>query len=189
MTAATLIILGLGNPGRAYAGTRHNAGMLFLDYLAPEAEWRREKLGEYERAEFSLETGQICLLVKPQTFMNRSGESLRFLQKRYPELTGAQLVVAHDDLDLKFGTWKTQFGRGPHGHHGLESLYQARGGSADFWHYRIGIEARAGATQGEATNLPKIRGQDYVLQRFTVNELSELEVVFAALAKQLRALH
>lgn len=162
------IIIGLGNPGSQYAQTRHNVGQQFLDFAWPNLAWKFEKLGQYVCA-LSPAPHQ-AILVKPQTYMNRSGDALRFLQKKYEGMRAEQLVVVHDDLDLTLGSWKVQLGTGPHGHNGLESLYAAWG-STNFWHVRIGIDGRAGDRSIPSTA--------YVLQPFTPVEREKLQAVFA----------
>lgn len=172
------IIIGLGNPGVEYVKTRHNVGMQFLDYLSPGVIWQNEKLGSYRYCYVdllpSVETGTI--LVKPQTFMNLSGNSLKFLKKKYLNLTGDKLLVVHDDLDLELGSWKLHFSKGPLGHNGLESLYQ-EWGSKEFWHLRIGIDNRE--------TLSRELGRDYVLRNFSPQENEIKLSIFATIRNQL----
>jgi PTH1 family peptidyl-tRNA hydrolase len=176
MSKPSKIIVGLGNPGSQYALTRHNVGQQYLDFCCPQVEWQYEKLGQYQFA-LPAEYPDL-LLVKPQTYMNRSGESLRFLKKKYSDLNSEQLVVVHDDLDVSVGAWKMQMSKGPHGHNGLESLYQAWG-STNFWHLRIGIDGRAGDRSVPSTA--------YVLQTFSPIELETIRSVFAEIKLHLLA--
>jgi PTH1 family peptidyl-tRNA hydrolase len=128
------LIVGLGNPGREYEATRHNAGFWFADLAA-------RRLG----ASFALERGfqgqlakaggRWCL--KPQTYMNRSGQSVAALARFY-RIEPEEILVAHDELDLPPGQVKLKKGGGHAGHNGLKDIV-AQLGSADFWRLRIGI--------------------------------------------------
>ena len=136
MSTATPIrlVAGLGNPGREYAQTRHNAGFWFADGLAAKL-----------RAAFSHESkfvGDVAKagdvrIVKPATFMNLSGQSVSALARFFDVAPDAILVV-HDELDLKAGEVKLKFGGGHAGHNGLRDI-QAQIASPDFWRLRIGI--------------------------------------------------
>jgi len=128
------LVAGLGNPGREYANTRHNAGFWFADELAG-------KLG----APFSRETkfgGELAKagnlrLLKPMTFMNLSGRSVAAVA-RFFTLAPEEVLVVHDELDLLPGKAKMKLGGGHAGHNGLRDI-EAQLGSADYWRLRIGI--------------------------------------------------
>lgn len=154
------LIVGLGNPGREYERSRHNAGFLVVDELA-----RRHKARVWDRAAKSL-TGRIRLddaeliLAKPQTMMNLSGQALKALRAKY----GAPLermIVVHDELDLPFGRLRIRKGGSSAGNHGLDSVIASLG-TKDFARLRFGI----GKPPGE--------GIDYVLSPFTESELAQL---------------
>lgn len=153
------IYVGLGNPGKQYQQTRHNAGFLFVDTLAEELAlaWKFEKKFNAELAS----KRDDVFLIKPQTFMNNSGQALRaFLDYLKIDLQGPfvgpeDLIVVHDDLDLALGTYKFQKGTGPKDHNGLQSIYQHLG-TREFWHLRLGIDSRGGQRI--------ISPADYVLQ-------------------------
>jgi peptidyl-tRNA hydrolase, PTH1 family len=121
------VIVGLGNPGRSYERTRHNAGYLVADELAKRhgGSWRRKK-----KAEAAPVTLGNATLLKPTTFMNNSGSAVADYR---PE----DLIVVHDDLDLEAGTVRVKFGGGAGGHNGLRSIIQRVGN--DFVRVRIGI--------------------------------------------------
>jgi peptidyl-tRNA hydrolase, PTH1 family len=123
------VVVGLGNPGRSYERTRHNAGYLVVDELAKRhgGSWRKRK--KAEAAPLSLGLENITLL-KPTTFMNNSGSALAYYG---PE----DLIVVHDDLDLEAGTVRVKVGGGAGGHNGLRSIIQNLGN--DFVRVRIGI--------------------------------------------------
>jgi PTH1 family peptidyl-tRNA hydrolase len=132
----TRLIVGLGNPGRRYAATLHNAGFLAIDRIAESlgARWRAA-------AAASLATGEIggrhVVLVKPMTFMNLSGDAVAPLYRKHAD-GPEDLVVLHDDLDLPVGAVRLKRGGGTGGHNGLRSLKE-RLGTADFLRIRVGI--------------------------------------------------
>ncbi len=128
------LVAGLGNPGRDYANTRHNAGFWFADALAA-------KLGAAFAAESKFsghiaKTGDVRI-VKPATYMNLSGRSVATLARFFTIDPGAILVV-HDELDLKPGEVKMKLGGGHAGHNGLRDIH-AQLASAEYWRLRIGI--------------------------------------------------
>jgi len=136
MSTATPIrlVAGLGNPGREYADTRHNAGFWFADLLAAKlcATLRHESkfAGEVAKA------GTVRI-VKPGTFMNLSGRSVSALAQFF-DIAPEEILVVHDELDLKAGEVKMKFGGGHAGHNGLRDI-QAQIASPEFWRLRIGI--------------------------------------------------
>jgi len=133
----TYVIAGLGNPGPKYQWTRHNAGFLFLDRLA-----HLQNLS-ITRASFSGLAGEWkykdnrLVLLKPQTFMNLSGRAVMQALQFY-KLPLSHLIVAHDELDLPFGTVRLKQGGGHGGHNGLRSIMEQLG-KGDFTRLRIGI--------------------------------------------------
>lgn len=166
------IFVGLGNPGKKYEHTRHNVGFLALDSLFKQANFHQapkfkallDKIQPHK---------EICLLLKPQTFMNDSGVSVQSLlnfykikpQDKVGQKIFPNLYIIHDDLDIIFGQYKIQFGKGPKIHHGLLSIYQHLG-TDQFWHVRIGVDNRNGNR-----SMP---GSNYVLSDFTKEELVKL---------------
>lgn len=134
---STFIIAGLGNPGPNYQWTRHNAGFLFLDRLANlENISISRKTFSGLAGEWSYE-GNRHVLLKPQTFMNISGRSIMQALQFY-KLPLSRLIVAHDDLDLPFGTVRLKQGGGHGGHNGLRSIMEQLG-KGEFIRLRIGI--------------------------------------------------
>ena len=159
--AAVKIILGLGNPGREHARTRHNAGYEVVDLLA--ARWGidlgRERFGVLH-GEGTLD-GERVVLGKPLRYMNLSGEPARsFLQYRGAE--PADLAVIHDDMDLPCGRLKLKWGGGHGGHNGLRSLLSHLG-TGDFARVRVGV------------GRPERRAVDHVLGRFSPEERARVE--------------
>jgi PTH1 family peptidyl-tRNA hydrolase len=138
------LVLGLGNPGPRYAFTRHNAGFICLDLLAQEFKGRfsdsQKGLGKKINAdtcEISIDSKKV-LLIKPQTFMNLSGESLRALFFEGSHYQRVPLTVVHDEIDLDFGKVKIKKGGGDAGHNGLASI-RAHLGNGDFLRVRLGV--------------------------------------------------
>jgi PTH1 family peptidyl-tRNA hydrolase len=132
------LIVGLGNPGRQYEKTRHNAGFLFLDYLVSEfgGVWGKESRFEGFLAEVQIDNGKVILL-KPDTFMNRSGQAVGKVV-RYYKLSPENVLVIHDELDFDVGVAKLKKGGGHAGHNGLKDII-AHLGSSEFYRLRIGI--------------------------------------------------
>jgi PTH1 family peptidyl-tRNA hydrolase len=132
------LIVGLGNPGRQYEKTRHNAGFLFLDTLATElgCAWANESRFQGLFAEGSVANGKVMLL-KPDTFMNRSGLSVGKVV-RYYKLLPEEILVVHDELDFNPGVIKLKKDGGHAGHNGLRDII-AHLGSKEFYRLRLGI--------------------------------------------------
>lgn len=136
MDAPIRIIVGLGNPGRDYAETRHNVGFMVLDRLARRfgAEWKTDKARKGELA-----AGPGVLLIKPQTFMNCSGECVGPLM-RYYKFTPEQVLVIYDDISFPVGTMRLRATGSAGGHNGMKSLIAHLGGEK-FPRLRVGIGA------------------------------------------------
>ncbi len=147
MASRVSIIVGLGNPGSKYEATRHNAGFWFVDRLARDA-----------GAHFKLESkykGEVCKiavanrdvwLLKPHTFMNASGQSVRAVAQFY-RVEPLDVLVAHDELDLAPGTLRIKRGGGAAGHNGIRDIAEQLG-SPDFTRLRIGIGRPATRDEG-----------------------------------------
>ncbi|KCB26796.1 aminoacyl-tRNA hydrolase [Bordetella hinzii 4161] len=138
MSEPIRLIVGLGNPGPDYETTRHNAGFWLADHLADDlrASFTLEKafMGQVAKARFE---GDNVLLLKPITYMNRSGQAVGALARFY-KLAPEQVLVLHDELDLLPGQVKMKQGGGHAGHNGLKDI-QAALGTPNFWRLRIGI--------------------------------------------------
>ena len=165
------IIVGLGNPGRKYERTRHNAGFLALDELAGVlgVEITQEKHHALIcRARMGPEE---AILAKPQTYMNESGRAVsEILRSAYAK--ASDLIVIHDELDLAFGTVRVKTGGGHGGHNGLRSIIEQIG-TADFARVRIGI----GRPE------PGIDPADYVLGPFLAEERQAVPELMARAAE------
>jgi len=166
------LIVGLGNPGKEYAATRHNAGFLAVELLAArwKIEWRAERKFDSMVAR---KAGGDALLCKPQTFMNASGEAVGPLAQFY-RVPPEQCLVVVDDADLPLGELRLRPQGGTGGHHGLESLEQHLA-TKSFPRLRIGI--------GRKDERREITG--HVLGRFSETEARMLEVVLKRAADQM----
>jgi len=174
MDAEMWLVVGLGNPGDRYRYNRHNVGFMVLDVIAesdggyPWA-WKSSRRFSAETARGTLE-GEKVLLVKPQTYMNLSGQSVGPLARFYG-VPSERMVVIHDDVDLDFGRLKVKKGGGAGGHKGLKSLDQHAGGPG-YMRVRCGVGR---PEHGDTAN--------YVLADFSYEE----EEGRAAMVKQAQA--
>ncbi|HEX8458484.1 MAG TPA: aminoacyl-tRNA hydrolase [Pyrinomonadaceae bacterium] len=171
-----MLIVGLGNPGAQYELTRHNVGFMVVDLLAREAgrDVRRAEcralvgLAELE--------GRRVELVKPQTYMNLSGESVQCLLRKREMRAASDLIVISDDLALPFGTLRLRPRGSSGGHNGLKSII-AQTGTDEFIRLRIGIQPEH----------PLSDTKRYVLERFPASARTDLEKVLERSAEALRA--
>ena len=154
------LIAGLGNPGRDYAGTRHNLGFTVVEALAAAEglPWKHEARFEAEVARWNVRPGVTRWLVKPQTFMNESGRALRRLLD-FHHLPVDALVVAYDDLTIDAGRVKISVRGSAGGHNGVASLLAHLG--SGFLRYRLGIGA---------PRPPEMDLKDFVLGKFSPSE-------------------
>ena len=160
--AIDAILLGLGNPGPKYALTRHNVGFILLDLLAGDQkqQFTLNKSIQAETTEVDL-AGKRLLLIKPQTFMNLSGETLQRLYQKQNHLRDLPLIVAHDEVDLGFKKLRIKQGGSDAGHNGLKSL-RACLGHGDYTRLRLGV----GRPTPESSQIVA----DYVLNNFAAEE-------------------
>lgn len=168
------LIVGLGNPGQEFVGTRHNAGFQMVERLARRwsAGWRL-KDGLKSRLARTEVAGRRVLLCQPQTYMNLSGEAVAAVID-YFKVPLPQMLVAVDDADLPFGELRLRGGGSSGGHHGLESIERHLATQA-YARLRLGIGR-------SASDEHKIR--DYVLSRFTPTEADHWEMVLARAGDQ-----
>ncbi len=160
------IIVGLGNPGKNYESTRHNAGFLCVEMIAQNhmaEKFTLEKKFKSLVTEYTDAIGQKTILVKPQTFMNGSGEAVKAIIDFYKSDITTDVVIIHDDLDLPLGHYKKSHNRGPAGHNGVRDIIE-KCKTRNFKRLRIGIDKR---TQIQKQNMS---GSDYVLGKFTQSE-------------------
>ena len=153
-TPADLLVVGLGNPGNEYEGTRHNVGVEVVHELVQRFGGKLTSSREAAHSD-ELRVGEKRIAVAfPQTYMNRSGESVRLLVRRYGIEDMERLVVVHDELDLEPGRFKVKLGGGLAGHNGLKSIRDHLK-TVEFVRLRIGV--------GKAPD--RMRGADWVLKR------------------------
>lgn len=160
----TVLIVGLGNPGKEYDGTRHNIGFLCLDEFAKAngfPGWTDKKDLKCQLSTHTLGDTRV-ILCKPTTFMNLSGEAVQAVSNFY-KLSPAQTVVVHDELDINFGHIRTRVGGSAAGHNGIKSVTQHIG--EDYGRIRIGIGPKKPA---------QIDSADFVLQKFNKEEQSHM---------------
>ncbi|WP_166906213.1 aminoacyl-tRNA hydrolase [Mycobacterium sp. DL440] len=164
--AEPLLVVGLGNPGPAYAKTRHNVGFMVADVLAARI---GSAFKAHKKSGAEVITGRLAgapvILAKPRCYMNESGRQVGPLAKFYSVPPG-RLVVIHDELDIDFGRIRLKIGGGEGGHNGLRSLASALG-SKDFQRVRIGVGRPPGRKDPAA----------FVLEAFTAAERTELPTI------------
>ncbi|RJQ19745.1 MAG: aminoacyl-tRNA hydrolase [Nitrospiraceae bacterium] len=150
------LVVGLGNPGEAYADTRHNVGFMVIDALSARSSISlKGRTGNLIYGRGFIE-GQNALLIKPLTFMNRSGIAVREAVKKHEGING--ILVVHDDIDLDTGVIRIRKAGSSGGHKGVESIIEALG-TRDFARLKIGV--------GRSDRLPV---EEYVLRNFTRHE-------------------
>ena len=167
------LIAGLGNPGAEYQRTRHNAGFWFVDELARQAgaSWRRESKLQCELARARIADTDVWLM-KPNTFMNRSGAAVQAVSSFY-RVPPDELLVVHDEIDLPPGAVRLKQGGGHGGHNGVRDVIAVLG--PDFWRLRLGV-----GHPGERDQVV-----DAVLSRASTDEQ---QLINAALARGLEAM-
>jgi peptidyl-tRNA hydrolase, PTH1 family len=178
------LIVGLGNPGKKYALTRHNAGFMLVDKLRQEwnfPEFKFDKKFDAEISEgsskFKVQSSKL-LLVKSQTFMNNSGEAVKKIMDFY-KLTPADLIIIHDDLDIELGKYKIAEDSRAAGHNGVQDIMD-KIGTQEFKRVRIGIE---GEEKRKSRIMPS---EDFVLQNFTEEENNLVQNIFPEITSSLQ---
>lgn len=169
MSSTPKLVIGLGNPGREYVGTRHNVGFAVLDELAERfgCSFRNKLRFAAKVTEWNGAAGRI-VLVKPKTYMNRSGDTVAALVA-WSKLTPSDVLVVVDDADLPLGQIRLRPSGGSGGHNGLRSIIEALGGSEEFARLRIGIGR---PDEGVGVNIGAVGEDitDHVLGRFKADE-------------------
>lgn len=184
------LIVGLGNPGPQYEATRHNVGFWFVDDLAARngGQFRVESKFHGALARIQL-AGVDLRLLKPTTFMNRSGQSIVAVAQ-YFDIPPQNTLVVHDELDLPVGTLRLKQGGGHGGHNGLRDTMRALGGR-DFWRLRVGIDHPGDRNQVINYVLSRASKDD---ERAIIDGLSDAEAVIddvatGAFQKAMNRLH
>ncbi|MDR1038655.1 MAG: aminoacyl-tRNA hydrolase [Deltaproteobacteria bacterium] len=178
--SGTRIIVGLGNPGRQYAETRHNVGFMALEALVGEDPYAFGRPSAFKSSQIATGTleGARVILAWPQTFMNLSGVAVRELAGFYKISVADGLLVVHDEMDLPPGKVKATLGGGSAGHKGIESIREFVRGN--FARLRIGIGRPPKEDRDEAVNV------DWVLSRFAESELEAVESSLKAAGELIR---
>lgn len=160
-----VLIVGLGNPGPEYENTRHNVGFMAIDAIVPaDVVWKKEKNALTTRGEID---GHKVIFAKPQTFMNNSGESVLPLMTFY-KIPLENLVVIHDDMDIKLGDKREKIGGTSAGHNGIKSIDALVG--KDYRRIRIGI----GHPRDFDSPMDTV---DWVLGKFDKDQLKTIKAV------------
>jgi len=162
--SALQLIVGLGNPGTEYRGTRHNAGADFVDALARQCGTTLQSESKF----FGL-TGRVTFaghdlrLLVPTTFMNRSGQAVAAMANFY-KVKPEQMLIAHDELDIPAGTARFKLGGGHGGHNGLRDIVPALGNNKNFHRLRIGIghPGHASKVSGYVLNKPSAQDRRFI---------------------------
>jgi PTH1 family peptidyl-tRNA hydrolase len=160
------VIVGLGNTGLAYENTRHNVGFEFVDIIK-----QKFKVNMTNQKKFQGEIGEIkqfnIKILKPTTMMNLSGQSVQAVT-RFFKISPNQILIIHDDLDIKLGESKLSFRKGPKVHNGVNNIEKLIH-SKNFWRLRIGVENRSTETR------KFISGADYVLMKMSDEDRKTLQ--------------
>ncbi len=164
----TVLIVGLGNPGKEYDGTRHNIGFAVVDHFAKKQgfdNWILKKDLHCVQTSHTLGTTRV-ILCKPTTFMNDSGRAVQAIQHFY-KVENSETLVVYDELDIEFGTIRTRIGGGDAGHNGVKSVSSTLG--EDYGRVRIGIGPKKPKEMDTA---------DFVLAQFSKTQQKELPQLF-----------
>lgn len=185
------LIVGLGNPGEKYMGTRHNLGFETLDYFLKKYEsvdkstWEESKKLKSLTKKIKIKDNDM-LLAKPQTFMNNSGVAVGLLLS-YFKIEPTNLVVIHDELDLPLGKIQIRYGGGTAGHNGLESIIKSVG-TDKFIRIRMGV-GKPMRVDGKWFDIKNPRTIDnYVLQHFSESEYHDVKNMIKHVQKNLELL-
>ncbi|HOF42247.1 MAG TPA: aminoacyl-tRNA hydrolase [Candidatus Moranbacteria bacterium] len=181
------LIIGLGNPGKQYENTRHNAGFMVLDKLKESwgfPEFKFDKKFNAEISEGSISgksrdaAAEKMILAKPQTFMNLSGDTIKELVNFY-KIPVEDITIIHDDLDINLGEYKISTDASSGGHNGVQDIFDKLG-TQKIKRYRIGIEG-----EERRKSRGPISGDVFVVQNFSDKELKETEKAILEVVKSL----
>lgn len=181
MEINTRLIIGLGNPGKKYESTYHNAGFIFIDYLiknlAPKNKKEKLKNSEYCK-------NDAVILAKSLVFMNESGkavlEAVKYFSAKGGKIKPGQIIIVHDDVDIKLGDYKISFGKNAAGHKGIESIIKSLG-TKNFWRIRIGIGKEKITKNGI---VKKIKAERYVLKKISNTDIELIESAFEKISTE-----
>lgn len=193
-------VVGLGNPGEEYLGTRHNTGRMAVEQLLKDL--KKEKLQDLELnkkanaliTESKIKKEKVALIL-PETFMNKSGQAvMAFIKPKTGKNKSLEnLIVVHDDLDLPIGTMKISYNKGVGGHRGLDSVVKAVK-TLEFVRLRIGISPKTakGTAKKPGSNLPPKAAEkaviDFILGKFKPSETDIMKKVFKKASEAIQCL-
>lgn len=185
----TKLIIGFGNPDKEYQNTRHNVGFMMVDYIA-----KKNDCGDFEPNKKLNSLVTKCkigknqfVLVKPQTYVNKTGEAA-FKLKNFYKIKPENIILVHDDLDIEFGNFKLSFGKNSGGHKGIESVIKALK-TKNFWRLRIGTAVRALNKAREQSDKKRDAFvMDFVLSKFSKKEGEKIKDLFKEALDQLSQL-
>jgi len=166
------LIVGLGNPGNQYAHNRHNIGFMCVSHFAKERGWSFENKEGLSRTAHGRIDSEEIVLARPQTFMNASGEAVKKLTIKY-RIKPEDLIVVHDEMDLRLGNIRIRRGGGSAGHNGVESIIREMG-TADFVRVRLGVGHPRDSAAEEQSHVV-----GYVLGDFSGDEAEVIKKVIA----------
>ncbi|MEK7603212.1 MAG: aminoacyl-tRNA hydrolase [Patescibacteria group bacterium] len=160
----TILVVGLGNLGKEFDGTRHNIGFLAVDKLAKNlgANWQKKKDLKCSLAQLNIGDTRV-LAIKPTTMMNLSGQAVQTVAQFY-KIATKDILVVHDDLDIDWGQIRMRFGGSDAGHNGIKSVMQQCG--EDFGRVRVGIGPKSPQ---------QIDSADFVLSKFTISQQKQID--------------
>ena len=176
----TKLIVGLGNPGRSYAGNRHNIGFICLRHFARSQGIKLDQKKALARIGTGAVAGNKVVLARPQTYMNNSGQSVSRLLRKFA-VNPKDLLVIHDDLDLPLAKIRLSSGSGSGGHKGISSIIQELG-TQDFTRIRVGIGRPDKPTPSEDDIIA------YVLSDFTPEERKAINPVIPKVSEAILCL-
>jgi len=202
------IIIGLGNPGKEYEKTCHNAGILFIDYLINKipAEIKNPAKGEIRSPHFQqVEADQerqkskvknfefvkfnFLILANPLTFMNESGKAvltaLKYFSSKKEKIKPEEILIMHEDSSIELGEYKISFGRGSAAHKGVESIIRSLK-TKNFWRLRIGISPIKKVTSYKL-QVTRTKAEDFVLKKIKKSDWLALQQVFESIIEYIRA--
>jgi peptidyl-tRNA hydrolase, PTH1 family len=195
------LIVGLGNPGEKYENTRHNLGFMVLEKFLKEFlkagrdEWRKEAKFKSEIAEIEWQRQgkkihtkdnlEKVLLVKPQSYMNLSGDAVSLIKSFY-KIPTQDIWIIHDDVDLNFGAMKIRMGGASAGHKGVESIINSLG-TDRFWRFRLGIGHPASKSKVKEQKSKLVPVDEYVLRGFGRGEGGKLKDIIKKSVKSLES--
>ena len=157
------LIIGLGNPGKEYEKTYHNAGFLAIDFFVKNPATSNFKP------------------VKTDVFMNQSGSFVAKIAKKH-SIKPEEILIIHDDSDIKLGKYKISFSRGSAGHNGVKSIIKALK-TKDFWRLRIGIRPKVSSIKNQEL---RKKAEDFVLKKISKKDLEILEKVFERISNEFK---